>query len=104
LVVEKWLAKPEKQEEHTQVMHKFRKYIKDNPEMFKEVKSIREYTQMLGGISGMFIWLIEYDSLADYAKLTSRMGKDEEAAELTQEWTALIDRPTWSVEIWRATE
>jgi len=104
LVVEKWLAKPGKQEEHTQIMKKFRKYLKDNPEMFKEVKSLREYTQMFGGISGMFIWLIEYESLADYEKLASRMEKDEEAAKLTQEWTALIDRPTWSIEVWRATE
>jgi len=32
------------------------------------------------------------------------LKKEDEAAELTQEWTALVDRPTWSVEIWRATE
>ena len=100
LVVEKWVVKPEKQEEHMKVMQKFRKFIKDNPELFKEIKSVKEYTQMFGGISGMCIWLIEYDSLADYEKNHTRMDKDEDVKKLTQEWNALIDPATVSVDIW----
>jgi len=104
LVVEKWLVKPEKQEEHTKVMQKFRKFIKDNPERFKGIKSVKEYTQMFGGINGMNIWLIEYDSLADYEKENARMQKDEDAKKLTQEWQALIDPATVSVDIWSPME
>ncbi|NIO38211.1 hypothetical protein GTO27_11005 [Candidatus Bathyarchaeota archaeon] len=103
LAVEKWVAKPEKQKEHTQIMQKFRKFIKDNPAKFKEVKSIKEFTQMFGDISGMHIWLVEYDSLADYERLNARMNKDKGAAKLNQEWLELIDPTTVSVDIWSTT-
>jgi hypothetical protein len=102
LVFERWMVKPEKQVEHTQLMQTFRKYIKDNPEMSKNVRSIREYTQMLGGTNGMFIWLIEFDNLADYEKAELHMLTDEEGAKLYQEWYTLIDPTTVSVEVWRA--
>jgi len=104
LAVEKWVAKPEKQKEYMQIMKKFRKFIKDNPAMFKEVRSIKEFTQTLGGINGMHIWLVEYNSLADYERLNARMNKDEGATKLTQEWLELIDPTTVSVDIWSATE
>jgi hypothetical protein len=102
LVFERWMVKPEKQEEHTQLIQIYRKFIKDNPEIWKNVRSIREYTQMFGGTSGMYIWLLEFDSLADYEKVESHMLTDEEGAKLHQEWYALIDPTTVSVEIWRA--
>ena len=104
LVVEKWVVKPEKQKEHMQIMEKFRKLIKDNPAMWKEVKSIREFTQMLGGISGMHIWLLEFDNLADYERLNERTIKDEGSVKLNQQWYELIDPTTVSVEIWSATK
>lgn len=104
LAVEKWVAKPEKQKEHIQIMQKWRQFIKDNPAMFKEVKSIKEFTQMLGGISGMHIWLVEYDSIADYERVNARTNKDEGATKLMQEWLELLDPTTVSVDIWSATK
>ncbi len=52
----------------------------------------------------MNIWLIEYNSLADYEKESARMQKDEGAQKLNNEWQALIDPVTVSVDVWRPTE
>lgn len=104
LVFEKWMVKPEKQQEHTKLMQKFRQFIKEKPEIFGKLRSIKEYTQMIGGTSGTFIWLIEFDSLADYEKIDSQMLTDEEGAKLNQEWYSLIYPNTVSVEIWREEE
>lgn len=85
-------------------MRKFRKFIKDKPELFKGMKSVKEYIQIFGGTNGMNIWLIEYNSLADYEKESARMQKDEGAQKLNNEWQALIDPVTVSVDVWRPTE
>ena len=104
LTVDKWMVKPEKQAEHRKLMQKFRKFMKDNAAMFKGMKPVGEYTQMFGGVSGMYVWLVEYDSLADLEKLNKRMEKDEEAKKLMQEWMPLIDPASVSTNVWTAVE
>ena len=104
LTVDKWMVKPEKQAEHKKLMKKFHKFMKDNAEKFKEMKLLGEYTQMFGGVSGMYVWLVEYDSLADLEKLNKRMEKDEEAKKLMQEWMPLIDPASASTNVWTAVE
>ena len=104
LTVDKWMVKPEKQAEHKKLMQKFHKFMKDNAEMYKEMKVLGEYTQMFGGVSGMYVWLVEYDSLADLEKLNKRMEKDEEARKLMQEWMPLIDPASVSTNVWTAVE
>ncbi|MDH5462395.1 MAG: NIPSNAP family protein [Candidatus Bathyarchaeota archaeon] len=104
LTVDKWMIKPEKQAEHKKLMQKYHKFMKDNAEMCKEMKLVGEYTQMFGGVSGMYVWLVEYDSLADLEKLNKRMEKDEEAKKLMQEWMPLIDPASVSTNVWTAVE
>ena len=104
LTVDKWMVKPEKQEEHRKLMQKFHKFMKDNAAMFKEMKLRGEYTQMFGGVSGMYIWLVEYESLADLEKLNKKMEMDEEAKKLMQEWMPLIDPASISTNVWKAVE
>ena len=104
LTVDKWMVKPEKQAEHKKLMQKFHKFMKDNAEMFKEMRSVGEYTQMFGGVSGMYVWLVEYDSLADLEKLNKRMEKNEEAKKLMAEWMPLIDPASVSTNVWTAVE
>ena len=104
LTVDKWMVKPEKQAEHKKLMQKFRKFMKDNAAMFKGMKPVGEYTQMFGGVSGMFVWLVEYDSLADLEKLSKRMERDEEVKKLMQEWMPLIDPASVSTNVWTAVE
>jgi len=104
LTVDKWRVKPDKQAEHKKLMQKFRKFMKDNAAMFKEMRLVGEYTQMFGGVSGMYVWLVEYDSLADLEKLNKRMEKNEEAKKLMQEWMPLIDPASASTNVWTAVE
>ena len=104
LTVDKWMVKPEKQEEHKRLMQKFHKFMKKNAEKFKDMKLLGEYTQMFGGVSGMYVWLVEYPSLADIEKVSKRMEKDAEAKKLMQEWMPLIDPASISTNVWTAVE
>jgi hypothetical protein len=45
---------------------------------------------MLGGISGAYVGLMEFDNLATYEKLQTRVSKDEGYVRL-QEFTPLPD-------------
>lgn len=104
LTVDRWMVKPEKQAEHQKMMQKFHKFMKDHAEMFKEMKSLKEYTQMFGGISGMYVWLVEYDSLAALETLNKRLEKDANAKKLMQEWMPLIEPTSMSTHVWTAIE
>ena len=74
--------------------------MQENAARFKEMKLVGEYTQMLGGVSGMYVWLVEYDSLADFEKVSKRMETDEEAKKLMREWMPLIDAASVSTNVW----
>jgi len=100
----KWVVKPEKQEEHRQLMQEWREYVKNNPEIYKEMKSWREFTQMFGCNCGSYIWLVEYDSIADYEKVPLKILKDEEAMKFQQNWMQFIDPISLSMDIWNAIE
>ena len=69
--VETFVVKPEKQEEFMQLRQRFLKYMKKNPEKFKEMKSYKRFVQMWGGIS-KFIEMYEFDSMADLEKYMMR--------------------------------
>jgi len=98
--VDQWMVKPEKQEEFTKLLKRSLKYMKDNPKMFKEVKSQKIFTQTLGGIYGAYVALVEYDSLADYERSSKRMEKDEALAKMNKEFMSLIEPTTLSTNIW----
>ncbi|UCE96713.1 MAG: hypothetical protein JSV51_03735 [Candidatus Bathyarchaeota archaeon] len=104
MTVDKWMVKPEKQAEHKELMKKFHKFMKDSAEMFREMKLLGEYTQMFGGVSGMYVWMVEYDSLADLEKISKKMEKHEEAKKLMQEWIPLIDPASVSTNVWTVVE
>ena len=104
MTIDKWMIKPEKQGEHKKLMKKFRKFMKDNAKTFKGMKLLGEYTQMFGGVSGMYVWLTEYDSLADLEKVSKKMEKNERAKKLMAEWMPLIDPASVSTNIWTAAE
>ena len=104
LTVDKWIVKPEKQEEHRKLMRKFREFMQENAARFKEMKLVGEYTQTLGGVSGMYVWLVEYASLGDFEKVSKRMEKDAEATKLMQEWMPLIEPASVSTVVWTAVQ
>ena len=98
VVVWKWVVKPEKREEHDHMMERYFKWIKANP--IKEVKSMKVFTQMFGGIYGSYFELLEFDSLADYERVQARLLKDKEYMEMLQEWMRLIEPAELCAEVW----
>jgi len=104
VVQDMWVVKPEKQQEFTKLWKRYQKYAKDNPKLFKEMKSNKTYTQMFGGTYGAYISLSEYNSLADMEKLNNRSMKDPGMTKLYQEMMQLIDPVTFKSDVWTALE
>ena len=98
------MVKPEKQEEHAKLLKRFLKYMKENPKLFKEMRSIKFFTQTLGGTPGAYASLAEYASLADYEKLSKRMLKDPVSMKLNTEFMLTIDPATLTDNIWTQVE
>lgn len=103
-VVETYVVKSEKQDEFLSSLQRILKYKKENPEKFKEMKSKRIFSQMFGGISGGFIEMNEFDSLADAEQYMSRVFQDEEFMELYHDAKLLLVPATYSLSVWKAIE
>ena len=99
-VVETYIVKPEKQAEFMPLLQKILEYKKENPETFKEMKSKKVFTQIFGGISGRYIEMNEFDSMADAEKYMTRIMKDEGFMKLYQEAKLLLVPATYSLEVW----
>ena len=103
-IVETYVVKPRKQGELMTLLKRIRKYKKENPENFKEMKSKKVFSQMFGGISGGFIEMNEFDSMADAEKYMTKMQKDEGFMKLYQEALLLTVPATYSLNVWKAIE
>jgi len=103
-VVETYVVKPGKQGELMLLLQRMREYKKKNPEGFKEMKSKRIFSQMFGGVSGGYVELNEFDSLADAEKYITRTDKDEGFMKLLQEALQFIVPATYSLNVWKAVE
>jgi len=97
-IVSTYVVKPEKQAEFKSLLRKWQKYMKENTEKLKEMKSWKLYTQTFGSVYGAYIEQVEYDSLAELEKCNARLLKDKEISKLSQEAMALID--TVSMSAW----
>jgi hypothetical protein len=94
LVMSTWFVKPEKQDEFNRLWKKLLGLMKKKPKMFKEVKSIKLFTQTFGGTAGSQVELVEYESLADYEALQARLMKKKEFMKLYQELMLVIEPAT----------
>jgi DNA/RNA-binding domain of Phe-tRNA-synthetase-like protein len=94
LVVDRYVIKQGKEDDFKRLWQRTLKYKKENPEKLKELKSIKLYTQMFGGISGSQIEISEFNSLTDYENLGARVMKDEEMKKIHAEFMALKDLTT----------
>jgi hypothetical protein len=98
------LVKPEKQAEYAKLMQKMNKYMKDNPKLFKELKSVKNFTQTFGGTYGTHITLMEFNSLTDMEKLDKRTMKDQTLLKIYNEMMTLIEPTTYTSNIWTPLE
>jgi len=103
-VVETYVIKPGKQVELMLLLKRMREYKGKNPDSFKEMKSKRIFSQMFGGISGTYIELNEFDSIADAEKYMARMVKDEGFMKLYQKALQLLVPATYSLNVWKTVD
>jgi len=69
--------------------------------LFKEVKSHKIFSHLLGGNWGGIVWMAEYENLADpLEKFYYRLMGDKESPKMNAEWNALIIPGTYSVNVW----
>ena len=101
LIHETYVVRPENQKKFMELWKRILELVKKNPKMFKEVRSLKLYNQIFGGISGAYVELAEYDSLADYEKLLERLFKDEEFMKFYQEITSLVESGMSTTNIWK---
>lgn len=103
LLVERWIVRPECQAEHAELWRSFREHIRRNPDLFKEIRSMRFYDQTFGTPSGAFVQVVEFDSLADKENLDKRLANDEESSRFHKELMKLKDPATVSACLWEPT-
>jgi YesN/AraC family two-component response regulator len=102
--VETYVIKPEKHEEYMAIMKKWSAYIKKNKKKCKELKSWRLFSQTIGGNSGGYVEMGEYDSLADFEKFMHRTfhGNEETIKKIVSGFTNCIVPGTYSTKIWNS--
>jgi hypothetical protein len=102
--VETYVIKPEKQEDYMTIMKKWAAYVKKNKEKCKELKSWRLFSQMIGGNSGGYVEMGEFDSLAGFEKFMHRTfhGEDALITTIVSGFTACVVPGTYSVNIWNS--
>jgi len=100
-LVETYVVKPDKLGEFTEFYKKSKTWMKKHPELFKEMKSHKLFSHMVGGKWGGFVEMLEAKSLAHIEKVLSGAIQDKEyKTKILPEFIALIVPGTHSVEIW----
>jgi len=101
-VVDTHVVKPEKQEQYVPLMQRLRKYMREKPDTFKEVKSWKVFAQMFGGIAGGYVQLWEFGNMSEVEKSLTKMFKDKGFMEIKQEFDRLIEPITHSWNVWNS--
>jgi hypothetical protein len=98
--VETYVVRPDKLDEFTAFVKNWEAWTKERPELFKEAKSYKVFSHLLGGTWGGGAWMAEYESLADLEKLFNRLMADKEFMTKMAEWNAMILPGTYSINVW----
>jgi len=98
--VEKYLIKPEKQEEYMAMVKKWEAYIKKNKEtMCRELKSWRLLSDTN---TSAFVEMGEFESLADFEKIMDRIEHDKEfLTEIMSPWMSSMVPGSYSMNMWK---
>jgi hypothetical protein len=100
-VVEKYVVKPDKMDEFTQLIKEFKAWMKKRPELFSYVKSYKVFSHLLGGTWGGGVWMTEVESLADFEKgLKKQMESKEFMTEIYAKFMATVVDGTYSIDVW----
>jgi hypothetical protein len=99
-MVETYVVKSEKREEFTPALNEFLRYKETHPDLFRGLRSWRLLRQEYGAVSGMYIEMWEFDSLAELEKNTDRIFADEGMKKISKGFHLLVDPATLSSNIW----
>ena len=97
------MLKPEKQAELAAYKRKWRKFFgyKDGRLLsFKDVKSHRMFSQMLGGNTDAYVEMFEFESLAGSEKFSEKLMKSGYMTKLYPEFISLIVAGSRSMVVW----
>jgi hypothetical protein len=99
-VKETWDLKPEKAAEFIKFLERWKKLVKERPELFEGLKSWNSYEAVMGTtFQGMNLW--EYENMAEMEKSSSKFYTDPTLVKLVTElWTYLIPG-THREEVWK---
>ncbi len=99
-MVETYVVKSEKREEFIPALNEFLRYKETHPDLFRGLRSWRLLRQEYGAVSGMYIEMWEFDSLADLEAITARIFEDEGMKRISKGFHLLVDPATLSSNIW----
>ena len=98
-LVERYVIRSEKLEEHGALLQKLRQVLNDNPEKLEMVKSWNAYSQFTG-VSGGYIEIWEFANMTDLDNFEQLVASDEELQQIVKEFFAVIVPATRTMEIW----
>ena len=98
--VETWIVKPDKLGEYMTWHKKYETWFKKHSSEYKEVKSYKVFSHMLGGKWGGYVFMTEFENLADLEKAFNKMMKSDFMTALYPEFARLIVDGSYSVDVW----
>jgi len=98
--VETWIVKPDKLGEYMIWHKKYETWFKKHSSEYKEVKSYKVFSHMLGGNWGGYVFMTEFENLADLEKAFNKMMKSDFMTALYPEFARLIVDGSYSVDVW----
>jgi hypothetical protein len=99
-MVEKFILKPDKLGEYMALHKKYEAWMKTHPELFKEVKSYKVFSHLLGGNFGGYVGMTEFENLADGEKWNNKLVKSDFMTTIYPEWASLIVAGSYSIDVW----
>jgi antibiotic biosynthesis monooxygenase (ABM) superfamily enzyme len=100
--VDSYVIKPDKLSEYMKVLEKFKARMKEEPGLFREVRTYKAFTHMLGGKRGGYVEMFEFENLTEFEKWRNKISRSEFAKIHLAESASLIVPGSESLEVWNA--
>jgi hypothetical protein len=102
-MVDSYVIRPDKLGEFPALLKKLKAFIKKRPELFKEARSVKFFSHMLGGTWGGYVEMYEFENLADFEKCFNRIMQDKEfMTTIYAEFTSRVVPGSESADIWNS--
>jgi len=102
-VAETFIIKPGKMGEYHALAEKYIAFVKDHPELFKELLSRRGFTHTWGGVVGGCVELSEFNSMAEAESCGARIMQHQEfMASIVLPSMDMYVPGSYSIQIWNS--